>query len=178
VREQLDRHRADAACAACHEKIDPPGFALESFDPIGGFRTRYRSTGQGDEPPEKEAALWKVRYKYGPAVDASGVFADGIRFGGLDEFTVRLAQDPERLARAFVAHLSRYATGADTSYADRAEISRIVASTQGSRFGIRSLIHALAISPLFVPEKAVAEEVHLPPSNNQPIDQAGPEGAK
>jgi hypothetical protein len=178
VREQLDRHRADAACAACHEKIDPPGFALESFDPIGGFRTRYRSTGQGDEPPEKGTALWKVRYKYGPAVDASGVFADGSRFGGLDDFTLRLAHDPERLAKAFVAHLSRYATGADTSYADRAEISRIVASTQGSRFGIRSLIHALAISPIFIPEKAVAEEVHLPPSNDRPIDQAGPAGPK
>src|SRR2546428_10527039 len=39
IREQLNKHRADASCAACHAKIDPPGFALESFDPIGGCST-------------------------------------------------------------------------------------------------------------------------------------------
>ena len=43
IREQLAKHRSDATCASCHAKIDPPGFALESFDVIGGFRTRYRS---------------------------------------------------------------------------------------------------------------------------------------
>src|SRR6185312_7986557 len=47
IREQLDKHRFHAACAACHAKIDPPGFALESFDVIGGARTRYRSIGVG-----------------------------------------------------------------------------------------------------------------------------------
>src|SRR5206468_7813624 len=45
IRDQLDKHRSNAACASCHAKIDPPGFALESFDVIGGFRTRYRSIG-------------------------------------------------------------------------------------------------------------------------------------
>ena len=39
IREQLDKHRADASCAGCHAKMDPPGFALESFDVIGGLRT-------------------------------------------------------------------------------------------------------------------------------------------
>src|SRR5262249_2168773 len=51
IREQLDRHRRDASCAACHAKIDPPGFALESFDVIGGQRARYRSLGMGDPAP-------------------------------------------------------------------------------------------------------------------------------
>src|SRR4029077_16319408 len=40
IREQLEKHRANATCAACHAKIDPPGFALESFDVIGGYRAR------------------------------------------------------------------------------------------------------------------------------------------
>ena len=47
IREQLAKHRTVASCAACHAKIDPPGFALESFDVIGGWRDNYRSTGNG-----------------------------------------------------------------------------------------------------------------------------------
>ena len=43
IREQLDKHRADESCAMCHRKIDPPGFALESFDVLGAWRDRYRA---------------------------------------------------------------------------------------------------------------------------------------
>ena len=149
VREQLDKHRNDASCAACHAKIDPAGFALESFDPVGGFRTRYRATGNGDAPPEKERVAWKVNYTLGPAVDASGTLSDGRAFNDVHDLTALLAQDPARLARAFVAHLSRYATGAEVSYADRAEIARLVASTEDKQFGIRALIHALVSSRIF-----------------------------
>jgi len=154
VREQLDKHRNSASCAACHAKIDPAGFALESFDPIGGYRTRYRSTGKGDAPPEKDRAVWKVNYKLGPAVDASGALPDGRAFKDVNELAALLTQDPARLARAFVAHLSRYATGTEVSYADRAEIARIVASTTSKQHGIRSLIHALAESRMFQPRSA------------------------
>ncbi|MCX6858598.1 MAG: DUF1592 domain-containing protein [Verrucomicrobia bacterium] len=150
VREQLDKHRNDASCAACHAKIDPAGFAMESFDPIGGFRTRYRSTGKGDVPPEKGRTAWNVNYKLGPAVDASGELPDGRAFKDINDLTALLAQDPARLARAFVAHLSRYATGADISYVDRAEIARIVASTAVKQHGIRSLIQALTESQMFL----------------------------
>ncbi len=148
IREQLDRHRADVECAACHAKIDPAGFALESFDPIGGRRERYRSTGQGVEPPEKFRTIWKVTYKLGPAVDPHGELSDGRRFRDISELNELLTSDPEQLATAFVAHLSRYATGAEISYADRAEIRRLVATT-APRHGMRSLVYALAQSRLF-----------------------------
>lgn len=149
VREQLDKHRADASCAACHAKIDPAGFALESFDPVGGFRERYRSNGEGDNPPEKGKTTWRVNYKLGPAVDASGVLPDGRAFGGFAELNDLLAGDPDQLANAFFAHLSRYATGAEVSYVDRAEIARIVEVTKGKGYGLRSLIQALAQSRMF-----------------------------
>jgi hypothetical protein len=149
VREQLDRHRADAGCAACHAKIDPAGFALEAFDPIGGLRDRYRSGGRGDEPPEKGKIAWSVTYKLGPKVDASGTLADGRRFGDPNGLCDLLMADPDKLARAFVAQLSRYATGAEVAYADRAEIRRIVESTKIEHHGLRSLIHALAQSNIF-----------------------------
>jgi hypothetical protein len=157
VREQLDKHRADANCAACHAKIDPAGFALEAFDPIGGLRERYRSNGKGDEPPEKGKTTWNVTYKLGPNVDPSGQLTDGRHFTGPQELNTLLAADPEKLARAFVAHLSRYATGAEVSYSDRAEIRQIVESTKAKQHGIRSLIHALAQSSAFNPQNLVKD---------------------
>lgn len=151
VREQLAKHRSDPNCAACHAKIDPPGFALEAFDPIGGLRSRYRSNGQGDTPAEKGRVPWRVEYKLGPPVDASGELRDGRTFAGPGDLVDRLAADDARLARAFVAHLTRYATGAEVSYADRAEIRRIVEETRGEGYRLRALIHGLARSPLFLP---------------------------
>jgi hypothetical protein len=149
VREQLEKHRADASCAACHAKIDPAGFALEAFDPIGGLRDRYRSNGKGDVPPERGRPPWRVTYKLGPPVDPSGELPDGRRFNDLRELRQMLASEPETLARAFVAHLSRYATGTEVSFADRAEIRRLVETTKTRGYGLRSLIQALAGSPLF-----------------------------
>jgi hypothetical protein len=152
VREQLDKHRADTNCAACHAKIDPAGFALEAFDPIGGLRDRYRSNGKGDEPPEKGNITWRVTYKLGPKVDPSGELLDGRKFAGASDLNTLLNAHPAKLAEAFVSHLSRYATGTEVSFADRAEIRRIVESTKGSEHGLRSLIHALAESEIFSPQ--------------------------
>jgi mono/diheme cytochrome c family protein len=148
VREQFKKHRADANCAACHAKIDPAGFALEAFDPIGGLRDRYRSNGQGDEPPEKGKTDWRVTYKLGPKIDPSGELTDGRPFTGPNDLNALLSSDPAKIARAFVAHLSRYATGSEVSFADRAQIRQIVENTKRSEYGIRSLIHALAGSRL------------------------------
>jgi hypothetical protein len=150
VRQQLDLHRKDNGCAACHAKIDPAGFALEAFDPVGGFRSRYRSTDKGDPPPERETSEWHVRYKLGPAVDSSGQLPDGTPFSDIDALRDILASQPERLARAFVAHLSRYATGTEPSFSERKDIETIVASTATSGYGIRSLLLAFARSPLFL----------------------------
>jgi hypothetical protein len=154
IREQLARHRSDAACAACHAKIDPPGFALECFDPVGGYRTRYRSTGAGDRVPEEGQPVWPVRYRLGPPVDATGQFADGRSFDGIDGLKAAFAADPERLARAFTNHMVRYATGADLTYADRRTVAEIVASCADARYGLRSLIHAIATSSLFPHQRA------------------------
>jgi hypothetical protein len=144
IREQLAAHRSDARCAACHAKIDPPGFALECFDPIGGFRDRYRSTGRGDPAPRNPFGLWSARYRLGPPVDASGSFADGRRFAGVGDMKRILAADPRSLARAFTAHMIRYATGADITYADRRTIEGILDSTAPTRHGLRSILHAIA----------------------------------
>jgi hypothetical protein len=149
VREQLQKHRSNEGCATCHSKIDPAGFALESFDPIGGLRARYRSTDKGEIPPEQGQTLWKTNYRVGPAVDPSGEMPDGKTFSDLNGLTAYLAEQPQRLARAFVAHLSRYATGTEVGFIDREDIGKIIESTAPSDFGLRSLLHAFAESALF-----------------------------
>lgn len=150
IRQQLDRHRSDHSCAVCHQGLDPAGFALEAFDPIGGFRSRYRSTEEGDKPPEQGKTPWRIEYRLALPVDASGTLPDGRIFDGPEALTDRLAEDPRRLAIAFVSHLSRYATGAAIRYADREEIDRIVEATRDRQYGVRSLIHAFSVSPLFL----------------------------
>ena len=154
IREQLALHSTNASCAVCHVKIDPPGLALEAFDPIGGFRDRYR-TGGGDMPPAEAVEKWRALYRLGPKVDASGQFANGRSFQTIDDLKKILAEDSEALARAFVGHLARYTSGANISYADRHEIQAIVDTAAATGYGLRSLIHAVAASPLVVSPTAV-----------------------
>jgi hypothetical protein len=150
IREQLDKHRSVAACAACHAKIDPPGFALESFDVIGGFRTRYRSIGTGDPAPRGAIDPFiGLSFKLGPAVDASGGLPDGRPFGGISEFQDLMAADRGRLLTNLARQLAVYGTGRAVSFADRAPITALVAATQKKGGGIRTLIDELIQSQLF-----------------------------
>ena len=150
VREQLARHRSVGACASCHAKIDPPGFALESFDVIGGFRTRYRSIGAGDPAPRGSIdPFLGIEFKLGPAVDAGGELPDGRTFAGIAEFQDRLAADPGRLLGNLARQLAVFGTGRDVSFADRDELAAVVAATRQKGGGIRTLILELAQSRLF-----------------------------
>ena len=117
IREQLAKHRQRAECASCHVKIDPPGFALESFDVIGGWRDYYRSVGKG-EPVVVNGR--KMRYLKGPDVDAADVLPDGRQFKNIDEFKQLLLKDKDQLARALTEKLLSYATGGAPAKADRA----------------------------------------------------------
>lgn len=146
IREQLAKHRASAACAGCHAKIDPPGFALESFDCIGGRRGRYRVTGSGDSVVIDGR---RMAYHLGKSVDPSGVTEDGRPFADVDEFKQLLLHDKDRLARALATKLVTYATGAAPTSVDRPEIDALVAGIRAHDYGLRSLIHAIAQGSLF-----------------------------
>jgi hypothetical protein len=153
IRDQLSKHRTNASCAACHAKIDPPGFALERFDVIGGRRDRYRADvatapeHQRVAVPERRAT---ARIGLGPSVDAGGVMPDGTTFGDFEEFRSLLAADPDRLVRTLASKLLTYATGTAPQYADRAELERIVARMRDEGRGFRALIHAIVQSPAFL----------------------------
>jgi len=140
IREQLARHAADAACSACHAAIDPPGFALEHFDVIGGWRDRYRIL-PADAPAGTVAE--------GDVIDASGTLADGRRFTSFVEFKQLMAAEPRRLAYGLARQLVVYATGAPVSAADQAELDAIVDRAAAQDYGVRTLVHEVVASRLF-----------------------------
>lgn len=150
IREQLEKHRENVACASCHAKMDPPGFALESFDVIGGFRTRYRSIGAGDPAPRGAIDPFiGIGFKLGPTVDPSSVLPDGREFKTVSEFQDLLAAHPERLLKNLAQQFAVYSTGRPISFADRDDIAAIVARTQKDGGGIRTLLHEVTQSRLF-----------------------------
>jgi hypothetical protein len=146
IRAQLAKHRQVASCASCHRKIDPPGFALESFDVIGGWRTHYRTSGNG-KPVVVDGR--RMHYLQGPKVDPADVLEDGRRFADIDEFRQLLLKDRDQIARALTRRLVTYATGATTREADLPEIEAIVARARERDYGLRTLVHEVVRSRLF-----------------------------
>ncbi len=150
IREQLAKHRSSAVCASCHAKIDPPGFALESFDVIGGARTRYRSIGAGDPAPRGSIDPFiGISFRLGPPVDATGALPDGRAFHGISELQDLLAADRGRLLTNLARQFAVFATARGVSFGDRDQIVAVVARTQQKGGGVRTLIHELAQSRLF-----------------------------
>ena len=145
IRETLDAHRNIEACAMCHRKIDPPGFALESFDPIGTHRVNYRAT-KGD------GAFQLFRggtYKRGPKVDPSGVTPEGVKFAGIDEYKKLLLEQNDKIAKHFISQLVVYSTGGEIQFADREELAAIIKRTQQQEYPVKSIMHEVVQSKMF-----------------------------
>ena len=150
IRDQLAQHSSDQSCAACHAKIDPPGFALESFDVMGAYRDRYRSLKMGDKIPGLFFDGRPSKTRLGLPVDASGEMPDGTSFSGIRQFKgILLKRNPE-IARNLLEQLITYSTGAPVSFADQAVVDAMMAELVASKYGLRSMIHAIVQSPLFL----------------------------
>jgi hypothetical protein len=146
IREQLAKHRAVESCGVCHRKIDPPGFALESFDCIGGWRDNYRVTGNGETVYVDGR---RMSYHKGKKVDPSDVMPDGERFENIDQLKQLLLRDKPQLARALTNKLMTYATGRAPQASDRDAVEAIVAKIEAKKFGLRSLVHEIVQSETF-----------------------------
>ena len=148
IREQLAAHRANPMCATCHVTIDPPGLAMESFDPIGGFRTVYRAS--GEEVLGSDGQMYPGPYREGLPVDASGVTPEGHTFAGFEQYREFLVREKlADVAGHFVSQLLVLATGAEVQFADREARDRIVAKLAANDYPLRSMIHEVAQSDLF-----------------------------
>jgi hypothetical protein len=150
IRELLARHRNNPSCVGCHAKIDPAGFALESFDVIGGFRTRYRSIGAGDPAPRGSIDPFVgIGFKLGPQVDSSGELPDGRAFKDVRAFQTLIASERGRLLKNLASQLAVYSTGRAVAFRDRDTLADIVTRTEKQGGGIRTLVHELVQSKLF-----------------------------
>lgn len=149
IRELLAKHSDNETCAACHAKIDPPGFALESFDVIGGWRDRYRSKEKGDHPTAKidNRGVWQ--YKMALPVDASGQLADGRAFKDIHDFKQLLLAKPADMQRCVAEKLLTYATGAAPTYADQKPIADIIAKAVKQGGGLKTFVTELVLSDTF-----------------------------
>ncbi len=151
IREQLAKHRDQASCATCHSKIDPPGFALESFDVMGGYRDRYRALA---DKGQREKGLGKngqpFAFRYGPPVDCTGEMPDGRKFADIREFKRMLLADEPQIARNLVGQFVVYATGEPVGFGDRQQVEQILEQTRPAGHGLRSLVHAIVQSELFL----------------------------
>jgi hypothetical protein len=151
IRQQLDKHRADPTCATCHRRIDPPGFALESFDVFGGWRDRYRAVAEnGPAVPGRTKEGHPFAFTYGPPVDPAGELPDGRHFADIRELKRLLRGEEKQMARNLVHQLVLYATGTPVRFSDRPVIDRLLEQAGTREYGVRTLIHEIIQSELFL----------------------------
>lgn len=150
IRQQLEKHRTLDSCNTCHVKMDPPGFALENFDVMGAWRERYRSETGGEPAQGIAKSGQKFAFHFALPVDAAGELPDGRKFRDIREFKQLLLADEKQIARNLARQFTIYATGAPVRFADRAEVERILERASSSHYGVRSLIHELVQSDLFL----------------------------
>jgi hypothetical protein len=128
MREILTKHRESAACMACHQKIDPPGFALENFDPIG---------------------RWRAAYSNGVKIDSSGALPDGKAFTDVAGLKKLLLERKPQFTRMLTERLLTYACGRRMEPLDRPQISRIIEEFGKKGDGFRDLVEQAVISDVF-----------------------------
>ncbi|MEM6363479.1 MAG: DUF1592 domain-containing protein, partial [Planctomycetota bacterium] len=128
IRDLIEKHRSSPACAQCHRKIDPLGFALESFDAIGRVRRKYDN---------------------GAMIDASGMLPSGQRFKDLADLKTVLLERRELFARMLTRKLLEYGLGRRLEVTDMGSLDAITASLAPDDYPMASLIEAVTSSDLF-----------------------------
>jgi Protein of unknown function (DUF1592)/Protein of unknown function (DUF1588)/Protein of unknown function (DUF1587)/Protein of unknown function (DUF1595)/Protein of unknown function (DUF1585)/Planctomycete cytochrome C len=128
IREILGKHRESAACMTCHTKIDPPGFALENFDPIGA---------------------WRSNYKNGVPIDASGELAGAGTFHDVAEFKQLLVAHKDDFARVLAARVLAYACGRRVESLDGRQVESIARQAAARGYGFRDLVELAILSGQF-----------------------------
>jgi hypothetical protein len=144
VRERLAEHRADAACATCHDLIDPVGFALENFDAVGRWRD----------------------FEAGKPVDATGGLPDGTPVNGVSGLEQGILQRPELFVRTLVEKLLTFALGRGIEFYDAPAVRRIVRDARSDNYRFSSLVVGIANSTPFLMRKSDqdASAFHTPAS--------------
>jgi hypothetical protein len=136
VREQLERHRADPACSACHNFIDPLGFALENFDAIGMWRNE-----SGGEKVDSVSRLW-----------------DGTELAGPEGLHTALLQRRDLFVEAFVEKMLTYALGRRIEYFDMPTVREIVRKAEAAEYRLSAIVQGIVEAPAFATRMAEGSE--------------------
>ena len=127
MREQLAEHRANPACASCHNLMDPVGFALENFDAVGRWRF----------------------FEDGATIDVSGGLPDGSEFAGIDKLEEGLLQRPELFVRTLSQKLLTFALGRGVEAHDAPAVRQIVRNARENDYRFSAIIQGIASSVPF-----------------------------
>ncbi len=150
IRDLLALHTKEKSCAGCHAKFDPVGLALESFDILGGWRTRYRGVEEGERITGIDRAGHDFSYTLAAPVDPSGKLIDGRAFKNVHDLKTLLAANPRQLARNLLHQFTVYATGTPVRYSDRREIETMLDACEKDGCRVRDLMLALVGSEIFL----------------------------
>jgi hypothetical protein len=142
IKEQLAKHRDIASCASCHRKIDPPGFALENFDVIGGWRDHYRALIE----PRPGA---RVKLTDGPPVDPADEWEGVGRFDSFHEFRELVKKREDLVVQNLTQQLATFALGRALGFADRQPLNKIATQVREEKSGMKSLVLDIVSSPVF-----------------------------
>ena len=154
IRQQLEKHRDNASCAACHSKMDPPGFALESFDVMGGCARPLSRPSPKTSPPSQglrqERAGRSRSITPCPSMRPASCPTAGRSRTSASFKRLLRPGGTAQIARNLARQLTVFATGAPVRFSDREEIERILDAAKASRYGVRSIVHAIVQSDLFL----------------------------
>jgi hypothetical protein len=127
IRERMEEHRKNPACASCHQRMDPLGFSLENFDALGKWRT----------------------VSDGAPIDAAAALPDGTRFQGLDGLRTLLVSHHDEFVRTLSEKLLSYGVGRIVEYYDLPAVRQIARDAAAHDYRWSSLISAVVRSAPF-----------------------------
>lgn len=128
LRERLSKHRERSDCRGCHEQIDPLGFALENYNPIG---------------------VWRTKYENGREVDMSGTLFRKHNFSNVVEFKDAILAEKDRFARGLAGHLLSFGLARELGAADQIVLDRITQTTAADGYKIQTLLRQVILSKPF-----------------------------
>ncbi|MDV6032367.1 MAG: DUF1592 domain-containing protein [Phycisphaera sp. RhM] len=148
VREAIVKHQQLESCSRCHSKIDPLGFALEYYDPVGRKRDEYRHVEELPAVQEGTTFTKKLKFTNVP-IDAAMKLPDGREVRDLPTLKAALMADKHRILKGIIGKLISYAHGREVTRADRPHVNAVFESIAEQEFSLRAAIHAIVAHPAF-----------------------------
>ena len=148
IREAILKHQELESCSRCHSKIDPLGFALEYYDPVGRKRSEYRHVEELDAKHEGTVFQKKIKFTKAP-IEAAMKLPNGREVRDLPTLKAALMADKERILKGIIGKLISYAHGREVTRADRPHVDAVFESIAQDDCSLRAAIHAIVAHPAF-----------------------------